>query len=90
MPRFVIEREIPGLGLMAPQQLRAMSQSSCAVLNKLGPKVQWLESFVTDDKLYCVYYAADEAAVREHACEGNFPANRISKVHTVIGPATAE
>src|SRR3954471_14422712 len=90
MPKYVIEREIPGLGRMAPQQLRSMSQSSCAVLEKLGTKIQWLESYVTDDKLYCVYYASDEEMIRQHACEGNFPANRISEIRTVIGPATAE
>jgi hypothetical protein len=90
MPKYVIERDIAGLGLMAPQQLKAMSQSSCAVLEKLGPKIQWVESFVTDDKMYCVYYAQDEAAIREHATGGNFPANRISRVRSVIGPTTAE
>jgi hypothetical protein len=90
MPKYVIERDIPGLGLMAPQQLKAMSQSSCAILEKLGPKIQWVESFVTDDKMYCVYYAQDEAAIREHATGGKFPANRISKVSSVIGPTTAE
>jgi len=90
VPKYVIERDIPGLGRMAPQQLKSMSQSSCSILNKMSPNIQWLESYVTDDKLYCVYYATNEAVIREHACEGNFPANRISQVHTVIGPTTAE
>jgi hypothetical protein len=76
--------------MMAPQQLKAVSQSSCAILKKLGTDIQWIESFVTDDKLYCVYYATNEEIIREHACAGNFPATRISKIHTVIGPATSE
>ena len=90
MPRFVIEREIPGAGKLSPQELRAISQKSCSVLDQLGPKIQWVESFVTDDKIYCVYIAPDEAMVREHARQGGFPANAVSEVKTVIDPTTAE
>jgi hypothetical protein len=90
MPKFVIEREIPGAGKLPPDQLKAISQKSCGVLRELGPQVQWIESFVTDDKIYCVYLAPDEAAVRKHAQMGDFPANRVSQVRTVIDPTTAE
>ena len=90
MPRFVIEREIPGAGKLSPQELRAISQKSCGVLDQLGPKIQWVQSFVTDDKIYCVYIAPDEAMVREHARQGGFPANAVSEVKTVIDPTTAE
>lgn len=90
MPKFVIEREIPGAGKLTPGELNAISQKSCAVLRELGPQVQWLESFVTDDKIYCVYIAPDEAAVREHATRGGFPANRVSEVRRMIDPTTAE
>jgi hypothetical protein len=90
MPKFVIEREIPGAGKLTPGELNAISQKSCAVLRELGPQVQWLESFVTDDKIYCVYIAPDEAAVREHATRGGFPANRVSQVRRMIDPTTAE
>jgi len=90
MPKYVIERQIPGLGTWSPEQLRAASQTSCGVLNEMGPQVQWLHSYVTDDILYCVYIAKNEEAVREHATRGNFPANRISQVKTIIGPETAE
>ncbi len=90
MPKFVIEREIPGAGNLSRQELQAISQKSCSVLNKLGPQVQWLESYVTDNKLYCVYIAPDEAMVREHARQGGFPANRVSEVRTMIDPTTAE
>ena len=90
MPKFVIEREIPAAGSLAPDQLKAISQKSCGVLNQLGPGIQWLESFVTDDKIYCIYLAPDEAAVRQHAEMGGFPANRISQVRTIIDPTTSE
>ncbi|HEY2980446.1 MAG TPA: DUF4242 domain-containing protein [Anaerolineales bacterium] len=90
MPKYVIEREIPGAGKLTPQQLQAISQKSCGVLNKLGPQIQWLHSYVTGDKIYCVYIAPNEEMVRKHAQEGGFPANRISEVKTVIDPTTAE
>jgi hypothetical protein len=90
MPKFVIEREIPGAGRLSPQDLHAISQKSCGVLGAMGPKIQWVESFVTDDKIYCVYVAPDEATVREHARQGGFPANRVSQVRAMIDPTTAE
>jgi hypothetical protein len=90
MPKFVIEREIPGAGKLTPADLHAISQKSCGVLGNMGPQIQWVESFVTDDKIYCVYIAPDEAAVREHATKGGFPANRVSHVVTMIDPTTAE
>ena len=90
MTKYVIERDIPGAGKLTPEQLTAISQKSCGVLNKLGPGIQWVESFVTDDKVYCVYIAPNEALVREHAKQGGFPANRVSQVRTVINPTTAE
>jgi hypothetical protein len=90
MPRYVIEREIPGAGKLTAAELQGISQKSCGVLQGMGPKIQWVESFVTDDKVYCVYIAPNEAAVREHAQKGGFPANRISQVRSVISPTTAE
>ena len=90
MPKFVIERELPGAGKLAADQLQAISQKSCGVLRELGPKIQWLESFVTDDKIYCIYIAPDEATVRKHAEMGGFPANRVSEVRTIIDPTTSE
>lgn len=90
MPKFVIEREIPGAGNLSKDQLHAISQTSCGVLSQLGPQIQWLHSFVTDDKIYCVYIAPDEAMVKKHAEMGGFPANVISRVRTVIDPTTAE
>jgi hypothetical protein len=90
MPRFVIEREIPGAGNLKPQELQAISQKSCSVLRNLGPEIQWLHSYVTADKIYCVYIAPNEAMVREHAHQGGFPANSISEIRTVIDPTTAE
>ncbi len=90
MPKFVIEREIPGAGNMTPAQLRAVSQTSCGVLRNLGPEIQWLHSYVTDNKIYCVYIAPSEELIREHARQGGFPANSISAVRAVIDPATAE
>ena len=89
MPRYLIEREIPGAGKLAPDQLRAISQKSCGVLNQMGPQIQWVESYVTDDKVYCVYIAASEQLVREHAKQGGFPANRVSEVRAMIDPTTA-
>lgn len=90
MPKFVIEREIPGAGKMPPEELKAVSQKSCSVLSSLGPGIQWLESFVTDDKVYCIYIAPDEAAVRQHATLGGFPANSVLQVRRVIDPTTGE
>ncbi|MGA7847961.1 MAG: DUF4242 domain-containing protein [Terriglobales bacterium] len=90
MPKYVIEREIPNAGKLTQQELHAISQKSCGILQQLGPQVQWVESFVTDDKIYCVYIAPNEEMVREHARQGGFPANRISAVRSVIGPTTAE
>jgi cell division inhibitor SulA len=90
MPKFVIEREIPGAGNLTAEQLQGISQKSCGVLQKLGPQIQWIESYVTDDKVYCVYIAPDEAMVREHAKQGGFPANRVSQVKHRIDPTTAD
>ena len=90
MPKFVIEREIPGAGNLTPEQLQGLSQTSCGVLREMGPQIQWLQSYVTDDKIYCVYIAPDEATVRKHAEKGGFPANKVSQVRTVIDPTTAE
>lgn len=90
MPKFVIEREIPGAGSLSPEQLQAISQKSCSVLQDLGPQIQWLQSFVTDNKIYCVYIAPNEEMVREHARQGGFPANAVVQVRHVIDPTTAE
>ena len=90
MPKYVIEREIPAAGNLTADQLQGISQKSCGVLNELGPKVQWLQSYVTDNKIYCVYIAPDEASVRQHAEMGGFPANSIAEVKSVIDPTTAE
>ena len=90
MPKFVIEREIPGAGKLSAKELQGISQKSCSVLREMGPQIQWVQSYVTGDKIYCVYVAPNEAAIREHAQQGGFPANRISRVHTVIDPTTAE
>jgi hypothetical protein len=90
MPKYVIERDIPGAGNLTAEQLRGISQKSCSVLSKLGPKVQWQNSYVTGDRIYCVYIAENEELLREHARQGGFPANRISRVTTVIDPTTAE
>ena len=90
MPKFLIEREIPGAGDLSAGELQAISQKSCGVLQEMGPKIQWVESFVTGDKIYCVYIAPDEAAVREHAERGGFPANRVSEIRRMIDPTTAE
>ena len=90
MPKFVIEREIPGAGKLTPAQLQGISQTSCGVLRELGPQIQWVESFVTDDKIYCVYIAPDEDTVRKHAQMGGFPANKVAQVRAVIDPTTSE
>jgi hypothetical protein len=90
MPKYVIEREIPEAGKLSAQQLQAISQKSCGVLKNLGPQIQWLQSYVTDDKIYCVYIAPNEEMVREHAQQGGFPANRVSEVKQIIDPTTAE
>lgn len=89
MPKYLIEREIPGAGKLTAEELRGISQQSCSVLNRLGPGIQWVQSYVTGDKVYCVYIAPDEALIRQHAEEGGFPANRISEITAVIDPATA-
>jgi hypothetical protein len=90
MPRWVIEREIPGAGKLSAAELKGISQKSCSVLNEMGPRIQWVQSYVTDDKVYCVYIAPDEATVRKHAQMGGFPANKISQVRGVIDPLTSE
>jgi hypothetical protein len=90
MPKYIIEREIPGAGSLTAQDLQGISQKSCGVLKEMGPKIQWVESYVTDDKVYCVYIAPDEATVKAHAEQGGFPANRISRIRTMIDPTTAE
>jgi hypothetical protein len=90
MPKFLIEREIPGAGSLSQQELQKISQTSCGVLQKLGPQIQWLESYVTGDKIYCVYIAPNEEMIREHARLGGFPANRVSEIKSVIDPTTAE
>ncbi len=90
MPKYVIEREFSGAGKLSAQELQGISQKSCDVLNEIGPQIQWVQSYVTDDKIYCVYIAPNEEMVREHAQKGGFPANRISEVKSVIDPTTAE
>jgi Protein of unknown function (DUF4242) len=90
MPKFVIERDLAGAGRLSPSELRAISQKSCAVLNQMGPQIQWVHSYVTDDKIYCLYVAPNEAMVHEHAEKGGFPANRVSAVRAVIDPTTSE
>ena len=90
MPKFVIERDIPEAGKLSPQQLQAISQKSCSVLQEMGPRIQWVQSYVTDDRIYCVYIAPDEDTVRQHAQQGGFPANSVAEVKTMIDPTTAE
>ena len=90
MPKYVIEREMPGVGKLTLDQLQGASQTSCSVLNKLGPQIQWVESYVTDDKIYCVYIAPNKELIEEHAKQGGFPANKISEVRAMIDPTTAE
>ena len=90
MPKYVIERDVPGVGKLSAQEVQGLAQKSCSVLSKLGPQIQWLQSYVTGDKIYCVYIAPNEEMVREHARQGGFPANRISEVKQIIDPITAE
>ncbi|MBF6590124.1 MAG: DUF4242 domain-containing protein [Ktedonobacterales bacterium] len=90
MPKYLIEREIPGASRLSPQELHAISQTSCGVLRAMGPQIQWVQSYVAGDKIYCVYIAPDEASIREHAQRGGFPANTVSEVATIIDPTTAE
>ena len=90
MPKYVIEREIPGAGKLSHEELQAISQKSCGVLSKLGPQIQWIESYVMDDRVHCIYIAPNEELIREHARQGGFPANRISEVRNIIDPTTAE
>ena len=90
MPRYVIERELPGAGNLSPQELQAISQKSCGVLNDLGPKIQWVESYVTEDKIFCIYQAPNKEIIQQHAEMGGFPANRIEEIRNVINPVTAE
>ena len=90
MPKYVIERNIPGVGNLKPAELQAISQESCGVLSSMGPKIQWIQSYVTGDKIYCIYIAPDEATVRDHALQGGFPANSVAEVKAIIDPTTAE
>jgi len=90
MPKYLIERDIPGAGKLTPQELQGVAQKSCGVLQRLGPQIQWVHSYVTGDKVYCVYVAPNEEMVRKHAAEGGFPANRISEIMGTIDPTTAE
>ena len=90
MPKYVIERELPGAGDLSAEDLTAISQKSCGVLNEMGPQIQWVQSYVTADKIYCIYIAPNEAAVKQHAEKGGFPANKISQVKVAIDPTTAE
>ncbi len=90
MPKYLIEREISGASKLSPEELRGISQKSCGVLRNMGPQIQWVQSYVTDDKIYCVYIAPNEDAVREHASQGGFPANRVSRISSIIDPATAD
>lgn len=90
MPKFIIEREIPGAGQLTAAELNAISQTSCGVLRNMGPQIQWLESYVTADKVYCIYIADNEQLIREHAEQGGFPANRVEQIKTIIDPTTAE
>lgn len=90
MPKYVIEREIPGAGKLSTDELKGISQTSCGVLVNMGPQIQWLQSYVTGDKIYCIYIAPSEEMVREHAKQGGFPANSVSEVSTIIDPTTAE
>ena len=90
MPKYIIEREIHGAGKLSAQELQAISQKSCEVLNRIGPQIQWVQSYVTNDKIYCVYIAPNEEMVREHARQGGFPANSVEAIKSVIDPTTAE
>ncbi len=90
MPKYLIEREISGASKLSPEELRGISQKSCGVLRNMGPQIQWVQSYVTDDKIYCVYIAPNEDAIREHASRGGFPANRVSRISSIIDPTTAD
>lgn len=90
MPKYIIERELPGAGALGDDQVQGISQKSCQVLGELGPQIQWVESFVTDDKIYCVYIAPNKEMIEKHAQKGGFPANKISRIRRVIDPTTAE
>lgn len=90
MPKYLIERDVPNAGDMSPEDLQGISQTSCAVLHEMGPRIQWLQSYVAGDKIYCVYIAPNEDAIREHAEKGGFPANRVTQIDAVIDPTTAE
>ena len=90
MPKYIVEREIPGAGQLSTDDLKSISQKSCSVLSDMGPQIQWQQSYVTGDKVYCVYIAPNEQAVKDHAQQGGFPANKISEVATIIDPTTAE
>jgi hypothetical protein len=90
MPKFVIEREMPGAGKLTPEQLQTISQKSCNIVREMGPGIQWVQSFVTDDKVYCIYIAPDEAMIRHHAQMGGFPASRVAQVRMMVDPTTAE
>lgn len=90
MPKYIIEREIPGVGNLSPAELQAISQKSCSILNEMGPQIRWIESYLTENKLYCVYVAPDEESVQEHAAKGGFPVSRISEVRGMINPDTAQ
>ena len=90
MPKYAIEREIPGAGKLTADQLKGISQTSCGVLSKMGPQIQWVHSYVVDDKIYCIYIAPNEEMVREHAKQGGFPANSVERVYSIIDPTTAE
>jgi hypothetical protein len=90
MPKFVIERELPGAGKLSPEQLQAISNKSCDILKEMGPRIQWVHSYVADDKIYCVYIAPDEKMLYDHAQKGEFPINKVSRVQTIIDPTTAD
>lgn len=90
MPKYIIEREVPGAGNLSTDQLKGISQTSCGVLNRLGPSIQWVHSYVAGDKIYCIYIAPNEAMIREHAAQGGFPANKVTEIAAVIDPTTAE
>ncbi|MBL0232959.1 MAG: DUF4242 domain-containing protein [Chitinophagaceae bacterium] len=90
MPKYLIEREVPGAGNLSAEQLKGIAQTSCGVLNKLGPSIQWIHSYVAGDKIYCVYLSPNEELIREHAAQGGFPANRVTEISSIIDPSTAE
>lgn len=90
MPKYVIEREIPGAGNLSPEELKAISQKSCGIIDQMGSQIQWVQSYVTGDKIYCIYNAPNEEMIRQHAAQGGFPANAVNKITSVIDPVTAE